>query len=470
MKGCKNFFKRVFVLLIAVLMLTSATACGGGIKVTFMVDGAKYETVKVGEDGLVTLPTNPTKTDLSFAGWYLDEGTWQNKFDPSVPVTESVTVYARFAQMHNLNFYVHNTLYDTVQVAAGSTIELPADPVIDGFEFKGWFLKRLTGEVSATQVTADYFVEHNINMDRDVAARMELITTDNSQSGAYTLSSYDTLANLEVGDYIYMGEYPTTYYGTSVSLASQTPDAKGYYTGTDGKKYAKVESAHFNGVRDSSNFFQDHHTLINEGQTYWFKVEKIKWRIIEITKDANGNNDTALVMPTQVMFRSKFQNSTNAENNGGIDIRDYKASDVRAYMNNTLINQVFTEKERSVILTSWVDNSAKNVYLNASSTAASPWADTYDKLYLMSNGEREAINYQYRKLLVSDYQRATGCPMYTTETFGGDSGYTYWWARGRDSWATSSAAVLCGSPKGEGAQANVYEYEYGVVPLFRIDL
>lgn len=471
MKIANKFFKRIAVVFLSVLMLVTATACAGGdngIKITFMVEGSVYQTVTLAEDGAFTLPEDPTKTDMSFLGWYLDDGVWENKLTTETQVAENLTVYARFGNLLNLTYYVHNNLYYEGKMDGSSTVQLPAEPQIDGFRFDGWyFLSVSNGQMTNTKLTADYFVNNNTQQSKKVGAKMTQITKDNSSTGTYRIS----------GNYLYMGVYPTAYYSGTPSLKSQTPVAsgkyKGYYEGTNGKYYAKVDSAVVNAKR-TPLFFQDESTVIQADKTYYFVVEEIKWRIIE--KDT----DTALVMPTQIMFRHKFQDATNANSNNGIDVRDYKASDIRAYMNGELINQIFTAEERAVILTSWVDNSKDQVGWKNSKLPC-PWEDTYDKLFLMSQKDFNgyfggAIDYSAFALKVSDYQRATGMRVLTTELNGGDNGYSNWWLRSRSNELDSPVALGCAAPGAGGkghipsAACNVYEDEYGVVPVFRVDL
>ncbi len=473
--------KKFLSIILAVFMLMTVSACGTGdgtgnsgnggnqgggnngggekITITFVVDDATYDTKDV-VDGVFTLPNDPTKTDLSFMGWFFDKDTWQNKLTISTEVTKSVTVYAYFKEVASLslNFYVYNNLYETIAMDGVSAITLPEEPKIDGFRFDGWYLLNYSGTMTTNKLTENYFVENNSIQSKNVKAKMTQITKDNSASGAYELS--------KDGRYIYMGEYPTGYY-KDASIKSGGPNADGYYEDYSGNRYVKVESATFvKGYPGATNFFQDNHTLIKDGESYYFRVERIKWRVLE------NDGDTALVMPTQVLFRHKYQDAKNKDDNDGIDIRDYAKSDVRYYMNSVLINEIFTEKERAVILTSWVDNSKDTIGWKG---GPSPWEDTFDKLFLMSRKraqdlEKETATFQYKKLLVSDYQRATGLPVCTTYYNGGDSGYTLWWLRSRSSESTSPAAVVLGGPDGHFGQENVYSAEYGVVPCFRIDL
>lgn len=417
------------------------------VTVTFMANGSEYASVEVKEGA--EFPANPTKDGEAFLGWYLDDGVWSNKLTDLATVTQSITVYARFGQALTLTYYINNNEYYTDVIDGQSAITLPATPAIDGFEFKGWYFKNYAGNWTTTQLTEDYFVNNNTTQNKTVYAKIQMITKDNSASGAYEIK----------GDYLYMGKYPTSIKPASTSIKS-TPNSDGYYEDYSGNLYVKVESCVHNNKTNyptTKRFFQDGDTIIEDGKTYYFKVETIKWAIIE--KD----DDTALVMPTQVLFKSQYKATADE----GIDIRDYENSDIRAYMNKTLINEIFTEAERSVILTSWVDNSSGTI---CATGYKSTWKDTYDKLFLLEQTFlSKASNRKYLSLPVSDYMRATGMPMYSQYPTGGDYGYTYSWARGFIGSTPKGISVI--GTDASAASLNADEQmAYGVVPVFRVDL
>lgn len=63
--------------------------------ITFELDGGEGTSTEVVIEGeKITIP-NPTKSDAYFAGWYTDEAL-TNKFDKSTPITEELTLYARW--------------------------------------------------------------------------------------------------------------------------------------------------------------------------------------------------------------------------------------------------------------------------------------------------------------------------------------------------------------------------------------
>jgi hypothetical protein len=457
----KRILSIVLALLLAFPLVFTMTACGGdggkdsgandnGVKITFMVDSKVYHKASVVE-GVFTMPANPTKTDKAFIGWYFDKGTWQQKFTNQTEVTSSITVHAYFGDPLDLNFYVNNNLYGSMKISGSSAITIPQGPTIENYEFLGWYFKNYSGMLTI-KLTEDYFVNNNATTSRDVYAKLKLVTKDNSASGAYRID----------GDYIYMGEYPTSLKKSNVRITSSAPDNDGYYAGSDGYRYAKVDKAEVNLRNYARAVFQDDSQIV-VGETYYFKVESIKWRIAE------KNNDTALVYGTQILFKHQYSSRKSNEADGK-KANDYALSDVRAYLNNTLFYEIFSEKERSVILTSWVNNGKENIEWYGS---PSPWADTYDKLFVPSVKEINAGNVNYiskHKLLVSDYQRATNMLICTTTLQGGDNGYSYWWNRtynnmgdNREVWVSTI------TPSGERGVDNI-SYVYGVVPMFRIDL
>ena len=62
--------------------------------VSFYVDGAVYQTIST-TTGAITLPTNPTKEGYTFAGWYIDDGTFLTAFSAD-SVKANLKVYAKW--------------------------------------------------------------------------------------------------------------------------------------------------------------------------------------------------------------------------------------------------------------------------------------------------------------------------------------------------------------------------------------
>lgn len=75
-------------------------SCNKAFDLTFVVDGATYATLEVKEEEPVSFPENPTKTNHTFNGWFLDDGVWERPFNEetveATPITDNLTVYAKF--------------------------------------------------------------------------------------------------------------------------------------------------------------------------------------------------------------------------------------------------------------------------------------------------------------------------------------------------------------------------------------
>ncbi len=112
-------------------------------KVTFEVDGSVAKEVEV-EEGqklkATDLPTEPTKANHHFVGWFNGD----DELDLNAPVTANVKYVARFVQInkYTVTFEVEGSILKEVEVEEGKTIdpaEVPQDPSKKAHEFVGWF-------------------------------------------------------------------------------------------------------------------------------------------------------------------------------------------------------------------------------------------------------------------------------------------------------------------------------------------
>ena len=186
------------------------------------------------------------------------------------------------------------------------------------------------------------------------------------------------------GDYIYFGEFPQTIKADDVTI-TETVNEKGYYLGSDGEWYAKVDDPFlFNGYIELSSG----KTIVSYDE-YYFKVEPIKWRIL------TENDGKALILCENVIYGSMYAPSTNI----------YSKSLIREWLNAEFYNTAFDDLQKEVIAITKVDNSPKssgyeeNVY---------SCEDTEDKLFLLSAQEAFTVGYGFdsdesRIKRVSDY-------------------------------------------------------------------
>ena len=115
---------------------------------------------------------------------------------------------------------------------------------------------------------------------------------------------------------VYIGEYPQSLKADDVAILSKT-DSRGYFLGTDGEYYAKSASK-------------------------YYKVEPIKWRII----DVNTTTNVKVVVCDSIIDAKAFDESDN----------NYVESDIREWLNGEFYNTAFNDAQKQYILKSRVDD------------------------------------------------------------------------------------------------------------------
>lgn len=128
--------------------------------------------------------------------------------------------------------------------------------------------------------------------------------------------------------YIFLGSYPQTLKAENVEIVSDIANEKGYYKGSDGNLYAKQKGAPYEeGLRFKNG------EEIEENKVYYFKVEPIKWMVLQ------KEEDDMFLLCDQIIDINIFDLKTN----------DYKESSVRKYLNDEFINKAFTPEEKQKI-------------------------------------------------------------------------------------------------------------------------
>lgn len=152
--------------LFVMLALCLFTACGGsggkgdGFTITFdynYPDAPADYTITVEEGGVVDPPSDPTRPNYSFDGWFTDEDC-NEKADFEYTVTGDATYYAGWTQTSATITFDHNDGNGTVTTATaeiGGTVAQPEAPTRDGYLFTGWFTdKACTTEYAFSTVVS----------------------------------------------------------------------------------------------------------------------------------------------------------------------------------------------------------------------------------------------------------------------------------------------------------------------------
>ena len=158
--------------------------------------------------------------------------------------------------------------------------------------------------------------------------------------------------------YFYFGSYPQIIKDASVTINNSSPDENGYYMGNDNEKYDLViANPYYNNV-----MFSNDETIV-KNQDYYFKVEPIKWKVLE---DKDGK---VFLFSELVLDAHKFDSSS----------KYYSSSSIRAWLNNEFYNKAFTDKQKVLI----------------ENTTLKDISNVTDKVFLLSKEEITNTSYGF---------------------------------------------------------------------------
>jgi len=117
--------------------------------VTFESNGGTpvaSQTVTYGEP--VTKPTDPTRQNYTFDGWFIDDVTFENEWDFATAVTDDMTLYAKWSlNQYTFTFESNGgTPVASQTVTHGEPATKPTDPTREGYTFDGWYSDDVTFE------------------------------------------------------------------------------------------------------------------------------------------------------------------------------------------------------------------------------------------------------------------------------------------------------------------------------------
>lgn len=214
------------------------------------------------------------------------------------------------------------------------------------------------------------------------------------------------------GKTITYGLYPQTVVSDPTTIEAlnklTTPESNGWYLYNE-EYYAKLE-AKPNDDYDYDYPIFNNKATIEWGETYWFKCEPIKWKVL-----SNKNGEYFIL--SSVLLDAHYYDASNSS-------VDYQYSDIRAWLNNEFYNSAFA-LNNTYIKATIVDNSAATTYTRRPSIPG-PWDQTEDKVFLPSYQDYTNTKYETRKCKTTDYARANGAG------YNPDSPYTYngtYWTR-----------------------------------------
>ena len=111
-------------------VVVSGAFTKGAYKLTYIVDGQAYKTVRYDYGATITPEAAPTKEGYTFSGW---------STIPAKMPAKDVTVTGTFTiNKYKLTYMVDGQVYKTVSYDYGATITPESAPTKEGYSFSGW--------------------------------------------------------------------------------------------------------------------------------------------------------------------------------------------------------------------------------------------------------------------------------------------------------------------------------------------
>ena len=221
--------------------------------VTFNTNGgSQVASQSVNHNGTASLPSQPTKAEQVFVGWY-EDSDFSTPFDFSKKIVQDTTVYARFVdrieEIFTVKFVGSSTPVASRTTNEGGVLtDLPAATSADGKEFLGWWMSdfedeskltaRYTGQVLTQNITLFAVFESDApavsvnengavwdSMGVNMSYRVTITKPDNTTETPYTTGAlqYDyDFASKPAGEYkieITCNNKTTTVYYNNKALA-----------------------------------------------------------------------------------------------------------------------------------------------------------------------------------------------------------------------------------------------------------
>lgn len=250
--------------------------------------------------------------------------------------------------------------------------------------------------------------------------------------------------------HVFFGSYPQSLKAPNVQILSSQPNGQGYYQGSDGCLYAKVVANPFQNDYKFANG-----TKIQRGKVYYFKVEPIKWRILQ------EKDHRAFILAEQILTCQKYADANN----------DYSSSFIRKWLNADFVLQAFDEYERALICETYCSNDVASTGYDTNPYVCSP---TKDFVFLPSIQELMTKKYGFetgskvddpaRRKITTDYARAMGVGV--SDRY---PGTYHWWARSPAAFSYRYARPV-ESTGALNLSRTITDREMGVVPALRVSI
>lgn len=368
---------------------------------------------------------------------------------------QSVTISSIFDSKHTVTLPTSiegGTLTSNVTSAfEGDIVTLTVTP-----STKYYVLNSVSAITSNTNisVSGDGNVKTFIMPGQDVSVNASLNLT-------FVPTSYNKIDTKTINgvdyDIVEFGDWPQTILpkDSTITIDESKSVVQGDFTyclGSDGNLYTKVKIPTF--IRIEKDLYFSDWSAVQGGESRWFKVEPITWRVLTTSFDHDGKDDTTgkkLLLAECAIFGSWYSSYKTSENEN-----DYPTSHARGWLNSVhcystdtyigFLNTAFDSIGVSKIAYTTVDNSARSTETGDTLESwieehPNKWASspTVDKIFLLSAQEATRSEYGFN-IRASDDDARIHKPTDYARTSGGSC--TGWFLRSPDDYLGSDVQVI----------------------------
>ena len=386
---------------------------------------------------------------------------------------QSVTVSSTFDSKHTITLPTSiegGTLTSNVTSAfEGDIVTLTVTPSI-----KYYVLNSVSVITSNTNISVNgdgnvkTFTMPGQDVSVNASLNLTFVPTSYNKVDTKTINGVDY-------DIVEFGDWPQTILSkdSTITIDESKSVVQGDFTyclGSDGNLYTKVEISAMMRIEKDLRFSDWSAVAEQKGESRWFKVEPINWRVLTTSFDHDGKDDTAgkkLLLAEYAIFGSWYSSYKTSENEN-----DYPTSYARDLLNGVhrystdigFLNTAFDSIGVSKIAYTTVDNSARSTKSENALIWENQWASspTVDKIFLLS--KQEVTRGEYGFINIYDDDAKIRKPTDYARTSGNFC--TTWFLRSPDDYLGSDVILV--NAKGNFTHTN-YGNVRGFVPALCLE-
>lgn len=326
----------------------------------------------------------PSKDDFVFVGWFDENNNRVDKISPG-----------RTGELHLKAEYINNLIILNSDESKGAvktngedissnTVTLEFVPMGEKYHlFKGWY------DNKDNLISSERIIQ--INLDKDTSTTIKVEYLSASEENEWNVS-HGVVPSIESNeDFMSFGLYPQSNVGDEriiEELEKLKPTSFNGFYYYNHEYYAKHVASLYSTEEESPELHSfDNGVEIIDGDSYWFKLEPIRWRIIK----KESNIFTILTDRLLDVIRYYENALIRTIDDQTIFPNNYKYSDLRKWLNEDFYDSAFYFNKNGIIKTE-VDNSP-----SSTSTEENQYAceNTIDFIFSLSYQDYQNSDYGF---------------------------------------------------------------------------